>query len=72
MLQGRSRNRVQVRIHTLLRRFANATELISFARENIEDCCIGGGAYPEVHPESVNAEVDIKELEKKVDAGCDF
>ncbi len=52
--------------------FANATELISFARENIEDCCIGGGAYPEVHPESVNAEVDIRNLKKKVDAGCDF
>ncbi len=52
--------------------FANATELIAYAREHIEDCCIGGGAYPEVHPESVNAEYDIKNLKKKVDAGCDF
>lgn len=52
--------------------FANATELISCAREHIEDCCIGGGAYPEVHPESVNAAYDIKNLKKKVDAGCNF
>ncbi|NLA15751.1 MAG: methylenetetrahydrofolate reductase [NAD(P)H] [Bacteroidales bacterium] len=52
--------------------FSNATELIAFAREHIEDCCIGGGAYPEVHPESPDAETDLKNLKKKVDAGCDF
>ena len=52
--------------------FANATELITFAREFIDDCCIGGGAYPEVHPESPSAEIDMKNLKKKVDAGCDF
>jgi len=52
--------------------FANATELISYTKEHIEDCCIGGGAYPEVHPESVSADFDIKNLKKKVDAGCDF
>ncbi|HPV87874.1 MAG TPA: methylenetetrahydrofolate reductase [NAD(P)H] [Bacteroidales bacterium] len=52
--------------------FSNATELISYARKHIDDCCIGGGAYPEVHPESLNAEVDMQNLKKKVDAGCDF
>ena len=52
--------------------FANATELISFAREHIEDCSIGGGAYPEVHPESATADADMRNLKKKVDAGCDF
>lgn len=52
--------------------FANATELVAFAREHIEDCCIGGGAYPEIHPESPDAETDLKHLKMKVDAGCDF
>ncbi|HKM30642.1 MAG: methylenetetrahydrofolate reductase [NAD(P)H] [Bacteroidales bacterium] len=52
--------------------FANATELIAFARKHIKNCCIGGGAYPEVHPESLNAETDLQHLKMKVDAGCDF
>lgn len=34
--------------------------------------CIGGACYPEGHPESDNSRVDIDNLKKKVDAGCQF
>lgn len=52
--------------------FDHASDLIAFARQHIENCCIGGGAYPEVHPDAADAADDIKHLRQKVDAGCDF
>lgn len=34
--------------------------------------CIGGACYPEGHVEAVNKSDDIRNLKKKVDAGCEF
>ena len=36
------------------------------------DFCIGGAAYPEIHPESRDRREDIGYLREKVEAGCDF
>ena len=36
------------------------------------DFCIGGAAYPEIHPESTDRREDIRYLREKVEAGCDF
>ena len=36
------------------------------------DFCIGGAAYPEIHPESRDRREDIRYLREKVEAGCDF
>ena len=36
------------------------------------DLCIGGAAYPEIHPESTDRREDIRYLKEKVEAGCDF
>ncbi|MCL2502757.1 MAG: methylenetetrahydrofolate reductase [NAD(P)H] [Bacteroidales bacterium] len=61
------------RFHAPLDGFAHASELIAFARSLYgKDIVIGGGAYPEKHPEAESAEEDLLCLKKKVDAGCDF
>jgi len=53
--------------------FANASELIAFTRSLYGNhFSIGGGAYPERHPEASSAEEDLLNLKRKVDAGCDF
>ncbi len=49
-----------------------ATDLIKDIKEIGKDFCIGCACYPEIHPESVNQEEDIKHLKEKVDAGCSF
>ncbi len=50
---------------------AHASELAAFARRYF-DFCIGGACYPEKHVEAPNLEVDLHNLQKKVDAGCEF
>ncbi|ABJ77409.1 methylenetetrahydrofolate reductase [NAD(P)H] [Leptospira borgpetersenii] len=52
--------------------FENATELISFIRSEKLDFCIGGGCYPEKHPNAKSLEEDVRNLKRKVDAGTDF
>ncbi|MBQ8960020.1 MAG: methylenetetrahydrofolate reductase [Ruminococcus sp.] len=50
--------------------FAHASELVSFIRENY-DLNIIAACYPEVHPESKDAEEDMVHLKEKVDSGVD-
>jgi methylenetetrahydrofolate reductase (NADPH) len=51
--------------------FEYANELVKFIRDR-GDLCIGAACYPEVHPEALNAEEDLENLKRKVDAGADF
>lgn len=50
---------------------AYASELAELIRDGY-DFCIGGACYPETHPEAPDAETDLKNLKKKVDAGANF
>ena len=51
-------------------RYAN--ELVAFIREHSGDHFhIEVGAYPEVHPQAVDANADLANLKRKVDAGAD-
>ncbi|MDR3132657.1 MAG: methylenetetrahydrofolate reductase [NAD(P)H] [Prevotellaceae bacterium] len=52
--------------------FAYASELTAFIRAAGFDFCIGGGAYPEKHPEAASRAQDIAHLKKKTDAGASF
>jgi len=52
--------------------YRHAVDLIRELKECGADFCIGGACYPEVHPESINQDEDIRYLKEKVDAGCDF
>ena len=52
--------------------YRHAVELVRELRESGADFCIGGACYPEVHPESLNQQEDLKYLREKVDAGCSF
>ena len=53
--------------------FSHASELIAFTKTLYEnDFSIGGGAYPEKHPEAASTHEDLLNLKKKVEAGCDF
>lgn len=49
-----------------------AVDLIRDIKRIDPGFCIGGAAYPEIHPESKNQREDIKYLKEKVEAGCDF
>jgi len=59
-------------MENLPREYKHAIELIRELREADADFCIGGACYPEVHPESLNAEHDLMHLKEKADAGLDF
>lgn len=48
-----------------------ASELVATIKE-YGDFCVGGACYPEGHPDSTNKKEDIKNIKKKVDAGCEF
>lgn len=49
-----------------------AIDLILELKAANPNFCIGGACYPEIHPDSANQKEDIKRLQEKVDAGCDF
>ena len=49
-----------------------AVDLVRELKASNNDFCIGGACYPEVHPESLSQNDDIKYLKEKVDAGLDF
>jgi methylenetetrahydrofolate reductase (NADPH) len=51
--------------------FAQSSELTKFAKE-FHPFCVGGGAYPEKHPEAISLDTDLLNLKKKIDAGVDF
>lgn len=50
---------------------ANATELVAFVRE-LGDFCIGVGAFPDLHPERRDPDLDAKILVEKQQAGASF
>ena len=51
--------------------FSYSNELISHVKR-LGNFCVGGAAYPEMHPESENMESEILNLKKKVEAGAEF
>ncbi|GAC1389823.1 MAG: methylenetetrahydrofolate reductase [NAD(P)H] [Vulcanimicrobiaceae bacterium] len=51
--------------------FAYASELIGMLRRDF-DFCIGAACYPEVHPQALSADDDLKHLAEKVAAGAQF
>ena len=51
--------------------FNYAYELIDEIKKH-GDFCVGGACYPESHPESSSAQMDLYHLKNKVEHGCDF
>lgn len=51
--------------------FKYGDELVAYANEHF-DFCIGGACYPECHVEAENFDLDLDNLRRKVDAGCQF
>ena len=52
--------------------YTYASDMIADIRKQAPDLCIGGACYVEGHVECQRQSDDIKNLKKKVDAGCDF
>jgi methylenetetrahydrofolate reductase (NADPH) len=50
---------------------ANATELVAMVRE-LGDFCIGVAAFPDLHPQGRDADLDARLLTEKAAAGADF
>jgi methylenetetrahydrofolate reductase (NADH) len=51
--------------------FRYGSELAAFVK-SLRTFAIGGGCYPEVHPEAASAEADLANLKRKLDAGVEF
>jgi methylenetetrahydrofolate reductase (NADPH) len=51
--------------------FRYGSELAAFVRSR-GTFAVGGGCYPEVHPEAANAVADLANLQRKLDAGVEF
>jgi methylenetetrahydrofolate reductase (NADPH) len=51
--------------------FRYASELVAFIRSRWS-FCLAGGCYPEVHPDAPDAETDLRNLKRKVDAGVEL
>jgi len=51
--------------------FRHANELVDFARQNFR-FCLGGACYPEGHIESPSKDLDLFNLKRKVESGCEF
>lgn len=66
------RGDIPVGMENAPRDYKYAIELIRDIRESGYDFCIGGACYPEVHPESLSADLDIIHLKEKCDGGLDF
>ena len=66
------RGDIPVGMENAPRDYKYALELIRDIRESGYDFCIGGACYPEVHPESLSADLDIIHLKEKCDGGLDF
>ncbi|QDU41577.1 5,10-methylenetetrahydrofolate reductase [Symmachiella dynata] len=49
----------------------HANELVELIRGELPDQGIGVAGYPEIHPEAPNADEDLVNLRRKVDAGAD-
>ena len=54
------------------RDYRYAIDLVRELRAVAPELCLGGAAYPEIHPESRDQREDILHLKEKVDAGLDF
>jgi methylenetetrahydrofolate reductase (NADPH) len=51
--------------------FRFGSELAAFVKQQ-GAFCVGGGCYPEVHPEAASADADLAHLARKVAAGAEF
>lgn len=51
--------------------FRYGSELVAFIREEFPQFGVAVAAYPEVHPDALSAEDDLRFLKQKVDAGAD-
>jgi methylenetetrahydrofolate reductase (NADPH) len=49
-----------------------ASELVELIRQRGYNFCLGGACYPEGHLESEDRGTDLKNLQRKIDAGLDF
>lgn len=50
--------------------FSYASELVEFIRKDWS-FCLAGACYPEKHPEALDADIDLGNLKRKVDAGVE-
>lgn len=51
---------------------AHGSEMIDFIKKSGLPFCLGGAAYPEIHPEAVSQEADLGYVREKVKCGADF